>query len=80
MRHFAGELLGLGWTVEYVAMDAGHNRGSCTAQLGEAIAHHRQARVVVTEAGEQWVRQMQAAWAARLELPVDILPDEPFLV
>ena len=48
----ATSLRGLGWTVEYVALDAGHNRGSSTAQLGEAIAHHRQARVVVTEAGE----------------------------
>jgi len=50
--HFVGELRGLGWTVEYVTLDGPGNRGSFTAQLGEAIARHRPARVVVTGAGE----------------------------
>ena len=69
MRHFAVELRGLGWTVEYVALDAAGNRGSFTAQLGDAIARHRPARVVVTEAGEGRVRQMQASWSERFALP-----------
>ena len=79
MRHFAAELRGLGWRVEYVILDAEDNRGSFTAQLGEAIARHGPERVVVTEAGEWRVRQMQASWAERFALPVDILPDERFL-
>ncbi|MDP3242177.1 MAG: cryptochrome/photolyase family protein, partial [Reyranella sp.] len=79
MRHFAAELRGLGWTVEYVTLDAPDNRGSFTAQLGEAIARHRPERVVVTEAGEWRVRQMQASWAERFSRPVDTLPDERFL-
>ncbi|OYW86736.1 MAG: cryptochrome/photolyase family protein, partial [Pseudomonadales bacterium 32-61-5] len=74
MRHFAGELRGRGWTVEYVTLEAGHNRGSFTAQLGDSIARHRPQRVVVTEAGEWRVRQMQASWSERFGLPVDILP------
>ena len=79
MRHFAAELRGLGWKVEYVTLDAKDNRGSFTAQLGEAIARHQPERVVVTEAGEWRVREMQASWAGRFALPVDILPDERFL-
>ena len=79
MRHFAAELRGLGWRVEYVALDVEDNGGSFTAQLGEAIARHGPERVVVTEAGEWRVRQMQASWAGRFALPVDILPDERFL-
>ncbi len=79
MRHFADELRGLGWTVEYVTLDAPDNRGSFTAQLGDAIARHRPERVIVTEAGEWRVRQMQASWAERFSRPVDILPDERFL-
>jgi deoxyribodipyrimidine photolyase-related protein len=79
MRHFAAELRGLGWTVEYVALDTPDNRGCFTAQLGEAIARHRPQRVVVTEAGEWRVREMQASWSARFGLAVDVLTDERFL-
>jgi deoxyribodipyrimidine photolyase-related protein len=79
MRHFAAELRGLGWTVDYVTLDDPDNRGSFTEQLGAAIARHRPERVAVTEAGEWRVRQMQASWAARFSRPVDILPDERFL-
>jgi hypothetical protein len=69
MRHFAAELRGLGWTVEHVALEDAGNRGSFTAQLGEAIDCGRPARVVVTEAGEWRVRQMQASWSERFSLP-----------
>ncbi|WP_229600435.1 cryptochrome/photolyase family protein [Reyranella humidisoli] len=79
MRHFAAELRGLGWTVDYVTLDDPDNRGSFTGQLDAAIAQHRPERVVVTEAGEWRVRRMQESWAARFSLPVDILPDERFL-
>jgi deoxyribodipyrimidine photolyase-related protein len=79
MRHFAAELRGLGWTVDYVTLDDPDNRESFTEQLGAAIARHRPERVVVTEAGEWRVRRMQESWAARFSLPVDILPDERFL-
>ena len=79
MRHFAAELRELGWRVEYVTLDAKGNRGSFTEQLGAAIGRHGPERVVVTEAGECRVRQMQASWAERFALPVDILPDERFL-
>jgi deoxyribodipyrimidine photolyase-related protein len=79
MRHFAAGLRELGWTVEYVTFDAKDNRGSFTAQLGEAIVRRRPARLVVSEAGEWRVHEMQASWAEQFALPVDILPDERFL-
>ena len=79
MRHFAEELRALGWSVDYVTLDAPVHRGSFTAQLGHAIARHRPERIVVTEAGEWRVLQMQESWQARFSLPVDILPDDRFL-
>ena len=79
MRHFAEELRGRGWSVDYVTLEAADNRGSFTAQLGDAIARHRPQRIVVTEAGEWRVLQMQESWQARFSLPVDILPDDRFL-
>ena len=74
-----GELRGQGWTVEDVTLDAPDNRGSFTGELGEAIAHHRPERVVVTEVGEWRVRQTQASSAGRFALPVDIMSDGRFL-
>jgi len=79
MRHFVQELRALGWTVDYVTLDAPDNRGSFTEQLGQAIVRHRPERVVVTEAGEWRVTQMQESWQARFSVPVDILPDDRFL-
>ena len=79
MRHFAEELRGRGWSVDYVTLEAADNRGSFTAQLGDAIARHRPERLVVTEAGEWRVLQMQESWQAQFSLPVDILPDDRFL-
>ncbi|MBU2090272.1 MAG: cryptochrome/photolyase family protein, partial [Alphaproteobacteria bacterium] len=79
MRHFAGELRGLGWRVAYGALDAPGNQGSFTGQLAEAVARHQPERIIVTEAGEWRVARMQEGWQGHFALPVDILPDTRFL-
>jgi deoxyribodipyrimidine photolyase-related protein len=79
MRHFAEELRALGWTVDYVKLDAPANRGSFSRQLADAIAEHRPGRIVVTEASEWRVSQMLEGWQAQISIPVDILPDDRFL-
>jgi len=79
MRHFAEELRALGWTVDYVQLDAPDNQGSFTAQVEQAVATHRPARLLVTEGGEWRVMEMMKAWQSQFSIPVDILPDDRFL-
>ncbi len=79
MRHFAAELRTLGWTVDYVTFDSSDQQGSFSAQLARAIAEHRPRCLVVTEAGEWRVQQMQRGWQAEFSIPVEILPDDRFL-
>lgn len=51
MRHFAEELRNLGWTVDYVKLDAPDNQGSFSGQLAHTVALHQPDRIIVTEAG-----------------------------
>lgn len=79
MRHFAEELRALGWTVDYVKLDAPNNQGSFSGQVACAAAQHRPVRIIVTEASEWRVMQMLQDWQAQFSIPVDILPDDRFL-
>ena len=79
MRHFAEDLRAAGWTVEYVKLDDPGNSGSFTGEVERAIGRHKPARVVVTEASEYRVTQMQAGWAEQFGLPVEIKTDTRFL-
>ncbi len=58
MRHFAEELRTLGWTVDYVKLDAPDNQGSFSEQVAHAVATHQPDSIVVTEAGEWRVMQI----------------------
>lgn len=79
MRHFARELEGLGWRVDYRRLDDAGNAGSLAGELRLAIARHRPQRAIVAHPGE-W-RVLEALLAAREESPVplDILPDDRFV-
>jgi deoxyribodipyrimidine photolyase-related protein len=79
MRHFARELEGLGWRVDYRKLDDTGNAGSLAGELAAAIERHRPARILVTHPGE-W-RVLETLLAAREEAPapMDILPDDRFI-
>jgi deoxyribodipyrimidine photolyase-related protein len=79
MRHFAEELRTLGWMVDYIALDDPANKGSFTAQLAHAVALTDPQRVIVTQAGEWRVAEMQKGWQAALVIPVEIMPDTRFV-
>ncbi len=79
MRHFALDLRTAGWTVDYVSLDDLANTGSFTGELARALTRHSPTRVVVTQAGEYRVAQMQAGWMHTLGVPVELRPDTRFL-
>lgn len=90
MRHFADELRGLGWTVDYVALDDPANSGSLSGEVARAQARHGTQRLIVTEAGEWRLAQVMRGWqnasggtaasATPDAMPdVTILPDDRFI-
>ena len=79
MRHFADELRGLGWTVDYRALDCLGNAGSFTGEVALALKRHKAERVVVTEPGEWRVRQAMDGWATSFGVPVEIIADGRFI-
>ncbi len=79
MRHFAEELRGLGWTVDYVTLNDPDNQGSFTHEVARAVAALQPAHILVTQPGEWRVAQMFGAWADALGAPVTVLPDDRFI-
>ena len=79
MRHHAQRLRGLGWTVDYVKLDAPDNSGSFTGEVARAVERHSPRAIHVTEAGEWRVRAMLESWETRFAIPVTVHEDDRFL-
>ncbi len=79
MRHFAEEMRGRGWTVDYVKLDDPENSGSFTGELTRALKRHRVDRITATRAGEHRVIAMQQAWGDATGLPVEVREDDRFV-
>lgn len=79
MRAFAADLRARGIQVDYVTMDDPGNRGSFGGELNRAIARHQPDALVMTQASELRVLEMQRQWAETLDLRVSLLADDRFL-
>lgn len=79
MRHFADDLRGRGWVVDYVALDDADNSGSFTGEMARAMERHDIDAVRVTEAGEWRVMGEIENWSERFGVDVTICPDDRFL-
>ena len=79
MRHFADELKGSGWRVDYRKLDDEDNSGSLTGELERAIKKHKPKRIVVTEPGEWRVLKAVESWEDKFGLPVEIYEDTRFI-
>lgn len=79
MRHFAEELRGLGWTVDYVRLDDPDNSGDLVGEARRALDRHAAAGLVMTEPGEWRLATGIAGWPDALGRPVKTLPDDRFL-
>ena len=74
MRHFADELRGLGWQVDYVKLDDPGNSGSLGGEVQQALGRHGLTRVLVTEPGEWRLLNEMHGWP-----DCELLPDHRFL-
>lgn len=79
MRGFATELRDRGFHVDYVKMDDRANTGSFGGELGRALLRHSPDRLVLTQASEWRVVEMQRQWAETLDLQVILLEDDRFV-
>ncbi len=79
MRHFAVELRGSGWQVEYVRLDDPDNSGSFTGEVERALKRFGPTRILVTEASEWRVQGVIRTWTESLDCPVEILEDDRFI-
>ncbi len=73
MRHFAEELRGAGWRVDYTKLGHPDNAGSFTGELARAIERHDPRLVSVVEAGESRVRPDMARRADKFARDIEIL-------
>ncbi len=74
MRHFAEELRGLGWTVDYVRLDDPDNSGALGSEVARAQLRHSCERAVVAEPGEWRLANLIRDWPS-----VQVLPDDRFI-
>lgn len=62
MRHFAEDLRGDGWAVDYVGLDDPGNTGSLTGEVRRALTRHKLSQTLVTEPGEWRLVEQMLAW------------------
>ncbi len=79
MRHFAQDLQGHGWRVEYTRYDNPENSGSLVGEVQRAVTRHSARGIVVTEPGEFRLRSEIETWSGKLGVDVDCVGDTRFL-
>lgn len=81
MRHFAAELVGLGYRVRYVRLDDPGNQGSLRAEIARTLeAHAGLDGIVVTRPGEWRLMQDMETWRDLFPVPVELREDDRFIV
>lgn len=79
MRHFAGELSALGYTVIYVKLDDENNTGTFSGEVERHIELLRPQKIILTEPSEYRVLKIVESWRNDLSIPIEIRPDDRFI-
>ena len=79
MRHFADELINLGYKVLYIKLDDPTNSGTFSKEIERTIISHTVDEIVVTHPGEFRVLQEILSWEIQYAVPVDVRLDTRFL-
>ena len=89
MRHFALELKAANYQLIYTKLDDPENTGSLTNEVKRLIAREKTnktnkiekiEKIIVTQPGEYRVLEEILSWEKLFQVPVEILPDNRFLV
>ncbi len=80
MRHFAAELEADGWTVNYVRLNDRGNTQSISGELTRWAEKLKARRIVATEPGEWRLRADLDDLRETLDVPLDIVEDDRFIV
>ncbi|NNF44961.1 MAG: cryptochrome/photolyase family protein [Phycisphaerales bacterium] len=80
MRHFAMDLHERGHRVQYVRLDDRHNTQSFDGEVRRHAERLEPESIVCTHPGEWRVLDVMRGWKSDLGIPVDIRPDDHFLV
>ncbi len=80
MRHFAKELRGQGFRVEYVALDDPANTQSFLQEMRRANQRLQPEQILIVEPGEWRVRRVVEDFQQECGVPLEILPDSHFLL
>jgi deoxyribodipyrimidine photolyase-related protein len=79
MRAFAQGLRDQGFKVDYVQLDDPANTNSFDGELERALKRHNPEQIVMTQASEWRVLEIQRAWCERFDVQTQLLPDERFI-
>jgi deoxyribodipyrimidine photolyase-related protein len=79
-RHFAEELRQSGYQVHEVRLTDDGNSQDLEREVARAIARVQPERLVLTEPSDYALYQQVETWQQTFALPVDILPDDRFLM
>lgn len=79
MRHFALELEGQGYVVDYVKLDDEKNSQSFDGELQRAIKRHNPQKIIAVEPSEYRVLQNVLQWSEKYKIATEIIADERFL-
>lgn len=79
MRHFAKELQGNQFKVEYITLDAKDNTGSFKGEVGRILKRYKIKRMVVTHPGEYRLLVDMQQWESTFAVEVEIRDDTRFL-
>ena len=79
MRHFASELEQAGFHVVYRRFDDADNKGSLRGEIEQLCVSKQFDRLIATEPGEYRLAEEIGTWHERLDMPVEIRPDDRFL-
>ena len=75
IRHFAEELRGQGWVVDYVTLDDPLNTQTFAGEVQRALVRHATTSIVITSPGEWRVLDDMQRWSPAPQ----ILPDDRFI-
>jgi deoxyribodipyrimidine photolyase-related protein len=79
MRHFAEELRGAGWAVDYVTLTDADNTQSFTAEVERALGRHAIDEIMVCQPGDWRVQEAVKSWEEMFDRRVTITPDDRFI-